>query len=112
RVKQNEPTNGRTEIVVDHRIQPPVHPPVQKKTSRYSRMVALLVGVPIVLVATVSFFARDGSINPEDVSFSVNKVTSNDIPNTVIFTYDLGNVSGDSFFIQQSWDRDRRVKID
>jgi hypothetical protein len=30
----------------------------------------------------------------------------------VVFTYDIGKLSGDSFFIQQSWDRDRRVRID
>ena len=44
--------------------------------------------------------------------FSAAKVTGNDLPNTVVFTYDVEGVTADSFFIQQSWDRNRRVRID
>jgi hypothetical protein len=44
-------------------------------------------------------------------SFTVRKTTENSIPNTVVFTYDIDRLHGDSFFIQQSWDRNRRVRI-
>jgi hypothetical protein len=47
----------------------------------------------------------------ENASFSARKNTNNDLPNTVVFSYNIDNVKGDSFFIQQSWDKNRRVRI-
>jgi hypothetical protein len=43
--------------------------------------------------------------------FSARKVTGNDVPNTVVFSYNVDSVAADSFFIQQSWDRNRRVRV-
>ena len=45
-------------------------------------------------------------------SFGIRRTTENAVPNTVVFTYDIDNIPGDSFFIQQSWDRNRRVRIE
>jgi hypothetical protein len=47
----------------------------------------------------------------ETASFSASKTTGNDIPNTVVFNYNIDDVQADSFFIQQSWDKNRRVRI-
>jgi hypothetical protein len=47
----------------------------------------------------------------EKSRFSARKVTGNDVPNTVVFSYDVDSVAADSFFIQQSWDRNRRVRV-
>jgi hypothetical protein len=44
-------------------------------------------------------------------TFSCQKSTRNDMPNTVIFNYDIDQVQADSFFIQQSWDKNRRKRI-
>ncbi|OQP41842.1 hypothetical protein A4D02_14280 [Niastella koreensis] len=44
-------------------------------------------------------------------TFSAGKVTGNDIPNTVVFNYNVDSVKADSFFIQQSWDKNRRVRV-
>lgn len=49
--------------------------------------------------------------NFKKASFSAHKNTGNDIPNTVVFNYNIDNVKADSFFIQQSWDKNRRVRI-
>jgi hypothetical protein len=38
----------------------------------------------------------------EKAGFSAVKITGNDIPNTVVFTYNIDSVTADSFFIQQS----------
>ncbi|MCF6404866.1 hypothetical protein L3C95_18345 [Chitinophaga filiformis] len=65
-----------------------------------------------LMIVSYTYFSKTDTVNEKDVSFSVRKITSNDIPNTVVFTYDVSKVDGDSFFIQQSWDRDRRVRID
>lgn len=51
-------------------------------------------------------------INADKAQFSAIKVTGNDLPNTVIFKYNIDGVVADSFFIQQSWDKNRRIKID
>jgi len=45
-------------------------------------------------------------------SFSVQKIVSQDVPANVIFRYDIDNVEGDSFFIQPSWNKKIRIKIE
>ena len=49
--------------------------------------------------------------NFDKASFTINKATKSDLPNTVIFNYNIDDVNADSFFIQQSWDKNRRVRI-
>jgi len=45
------------------------------------------------------------------VSFKTDKTVSKGVPNTVVFTYDLSQVTADSFSIQQSWDKRYREPI-
>ena len=49
--------------------------------------------------------------NPDDFTFFHHPVTEG-LPNSVVFTYDAAAAPTDSVFIQQSWDRRRRVKVD
>src|SRR5690606_25205311 len=44
-------------------------------------------------------------------TFAARKTTDHDLPNTVVFSYNVDDVKADSFFIQQSWDTGRRVRI-
>jgi hypothetical protein len=46
------------------------------------------------------------------VYFDAQKTVAAGIPNTVIFKYDVSNVVADTFYIQQSWNEDHKVKID
>ena len=78
----------------------------------YRIFIPVIAGILFVLTASLNYLLKHETIKEKDVSFSVKKTTGNDIPNTVVFTYDVAAVNGDSFFIQQSWDRDRRVKIE
>ncbi len=55
---------------------------------------------------------RPQPMDLKKAQFSMNKTTRNDLPNTVVFNYNIDDVNADSFFIQQSWDKDRRVRID
>jgi len=76
---------------------------------------ALFSGVFLVIIA-VAFWSvmttgKSGLGDIEKAKFSVKKVTGNDIPNTVVFSYNIDTVRADSFFIQQSWDKSRRVRI-
>lgn len=70
--------------------------------------------VIVVLVALSSLFflidRRQVFYDPSDVIFESKKVTTG-LPNTVVFDYDVSQVIADSFHIQQSWDRRRRVRI-
>jgi transcriptional regulator with XRE-family HTH domain len=68
--------------------------------------------VVFVIFGFFIFKSRPASIsNAEKATFSCQRSTRNDIPNTVIFTYDIDQVHADSFFIQQSWDKNRRRRI-
>jgi hypothetical protein len=74
------------------------------------------IAISFIIVAVVVFlgFARRSPSGKgyELATFSATKTTTRDIPNTVVFKYDVRHVAADSFFIQQSWDRNRRVKVD
>ena len=70
----------------------------------------------ILLLAALGLLAvirvrKPGALHAETAQFSFVKVTSNDLPNTVIFKYNIDDINADSFFIQQSWDKHRRVRI-
>lgn len=76
--------------------------------------VAALIGVVAGVVIALGFVHLSGgkAIRGADkASLSVKKTTVNDIPNTVVFNYNIDDVEADSFFIQQSWDEHRRVRI-
>lgn len=91
---------------------------------RRSRLAAGIGAVVLlVIILSWNYFSRSSSRNgaaPGSIAgiaggraavFTVRKTTANAIPNTVVFTYDIDRLPGDSFFIQQSWDRNRRVRI-
>lgn len=72
---------------------------------------ALLI-VPLIIIPGYFIFKKSNEgKNFENASFSARKTTGNDLPNTVVFRYDVDKVGADSFFIQQSWDKNRRVRI-
>jgi len=80
-----------------------LHFPVQLKWG------LLLLSIPIFGYFLLTTKSQPG--NFDKAGFSAHKNTSNDIPNTVVFNYDIDLVNADSFFIQQSWDKNRRVRI-
>ncbi|HEX6892157.1 MAG TPA: hypothetical protein VF141_15730 [Chryseolinea sp.] len=81
--------------------------------SRIKRITVVSVGVICVVIAVLFIRYAPGNSpgNFDKASFSAEKTTGNDIPNTVIFHYNIDDVKADSFFIQQSWDVNRRVRI-
>lgn len=84
--------------------------PVKKKKLTLPAILGL---VPLALILTGLYFipAEWQNNGFETASFSARKTTGNDIPNTVVFNYNIDDVQADSFFIQQSWDKNRRVRI-
>ena len=74
--------------------------------------------LPKIVVALILFFTfymlffnSSGKSNFEEVTFTSKKVVKTEVPNTVIFNYDISMIKADSFFIQQSWDSRMRGKI-
>lgn len=82
-------------------------------TSRFKRIVLTLLGLVSVVAAVpfIQFSGRASVRHADKAEFSAEKTTANDMPNTVIFHYNIDHVQADSFFIQQSWDVNRRVRI-
>jgi hypothetical protein len=67
--------------------------------------------IVIVFLGLMMTTRSSGLAHAEKAKFSARKVTGNDIPNTVVFSYNVDSVVADSFFIQQSWDKNRRVRV-
>jgi hypothetical protein len=92
--------------------------PIKKQNSYH--WVAI---VGIIIVGTISIYAlvkgksttagnkeAFGTGDTVNVLFKARKVTD-DLPNSVVFTFDASGFIADSVFIQQSWDRTRRQKV-
>ena len=86
--------------------------PAKKVKHKFSLKYLSIPGV-VIIVAGIYFFGTTKRTvrNAESATFSFRKNTSNDIPNSVVFSYNIDEVQADSFFIQQSWDVNRRVRI-
>lgn len=87
-------------------------------TSRFPRfsinrqsILSAVIAVSIIAFLSFANFLPPVSPHYEKAEFSARKTTANEMPNTVVFNYDIENVDADSFFIQQSWDVNRRVRI-
>jgi hypothetical protein len=74
---------------------------------------AALLFITIAIIVFFSFInlSTTRARGYEKAQFSAKKTTENAIPNTVIFTYNIDDVNADSFFIQQSWDKRKKVRI-
>ena len=86
---------------------------VKPPSNSIKRITVVSVGIVSVIIAVLFIRYAPGNSpgNFDKASFSAEKTTSNDIPNTVVFHYNIDDVKADSFFIQQSWDVNRRVRI-
>lgn len=86
---------------------------VTSTPSRNKKTHFLLVAIlALVFLALFWFKGIDRAASAHDgVKFSTKNSSLFHVPNTVIFHYELDGVEGDSFFIQQSWNRFRREKI-
>ncbi|WP_222982185.1 hypothetical protein [Flagellimonas meishanensis] len=86
-----------------------------KRPKRFSKMFFV---IPAVGIAVLTFFIfswakkKKELVIPENVSFSVDKTVAFNVPNSVIFSYDVAGVKADSFFIQRSWNPTHKFKID
>jgi hypothetical protein len=90
--------------------------PVQTGNSNTVFGARAYVWTAFFILATIAFWVimttgKSSLGNTGKARFSAKKVTGNDIPNTVVFSYNIDSVQADSFFIQQSWDKNRRIRV-
>jgi hypothetical protein len=109
---------AKGKIVRAQPVPPAPNPkPFVEKRQPPLRRSPLPIGAGIVVVLFIilswSYFSRSAKAGDDAgaAAFTVRKTTQNAIPNTVVFTYDVDRLRGDSFFIQQSWDKNRRVRV-
>ncbi len=96
----------------------PVKPISQpKKSYRWVAVIGVIIIGAISIYALVKGKApvvekseAKGTGDTVNVLFTARKVTD-DLPNSVVFTYDASGFNADSVFIQQSWDPTRRQKV-
>jgi hypothetical protein len=78
-------------------------------------LLSLILIIP-VLIWVISFKPKTDSkkkpIIKGPVTFDGNKTVAQGVPSTIIFNYDVSNVEADSFFLQQSWNDQEKVRLD
>jgi len=88
----------------------------KKHTSPFNRWMGLfIIGALLFIVWLIAYPRKVGSAKPlirGPVIFTGNKTVSQGVPNTVVFNYDVSNVDADSFFFQQAWNQNEKVRID
>lgn len=69
----------------------------------------------ILSIALMSFFllrnSGDHDTANDSATFSVTKVVSDKVPKNVIFSYNIDDIEGDSFFIQPTWNARIKARI-
>lgn len=91
----------------------PEIPQVPRKTRAYSK---LWLGVGLcLLIMVIAFLLKTpllGSQNATDnVQFSARQTSSQNIPNSVVFNYNIDKIEADSFHFQQSWNERTKTGI-
>jgi len=76
-------------------------------------MVAGLVvaGLLIMVLIWMSFNNKSPLLIDNSKLAFTSRMVSDELPNSVVFNYDIGDTKADSVFIQQSWDPSRREKV-
>ncbi len=85
---------------------------ISNKTIWQIGALTLLLVSASILAIRVANWPSAGVRIDGPVRFTAQKTVVSGTPATVIFNYDISDVSADSFFIQQSWNPLHRVTID
>jgi len=101
-----------------HDLAPLAAPATHEKKHRpFNKWMVLPAVIVLLVIFWLIAFRSDKPGKPKPVvkgpvTFTGNKTVSQGVPNTVIFNYDLSNVAADSFFFQQAWNDQEKVRID
>jgi hypothetical protein len=87
--------------------------PAPKKASRVLVRALTMVAVIAASAVVVLLLVKGRTPHRFDPALAVfeHREVSDDLPNSVVFDYDVSAYDADSAFIQQNWDPSRRVKV-
>ena len=92
---------------------------VQEKKRHWSfnKWMILSLAIAVAVLFWLIAFRPDKPVKNKPlvkgpVTFTGNKTVAQGVPSTIIFNYDVSNVKADSFFFQQSWNKQEKVKLD
>jgi hypothetical protein len=89
-----------------------VQEPPKQATARSKAWLGIGLGVLIIVIAFLLKTPLLGSQNTADnIQFSARQTSTLNIPNSVVFNYNIDKVDADSFHFQQSWNERTRVGI-
>jgi hypothetical protein len=84
-----------------------------KKTNRVLVRALTMIAVIAASTVVVMLLVKGRSPHRFDPALAVfeHREISDDLPNSVVFDYDVSAYDADSAFVQQNWDPNRRVKV-
>ena len=85
--------------------------PVKKRIGVALRTITALLLITGVIVFLLISYLKSPDIAVNNYSFS-SRLTTRDVPNSVVFTYNAESALTDSVFFQQSWDDSKRSALD
>ncbi|HEV8511926.1 MAG TPA: hypothetical protein VGQ59_01535 [Cyclobacteriaceae bacterium] len=92
-------------VSTEHRV-------AEKKPTTSGNLVRVSSAIILIAILFSLFFVATRKNTSSKAVFSVQKIVSQDVPANVIFNYDIDNIEGDSFYIQPSWNKKMRIKIE
>jgi len=107
-LQQSDGNNGK------HRFAP-INGKVEKATHKSNRGpgIKILAGVLLLLVGgmVLYFLPSLAPGDPSGIQFSAIPTVDLRVPNSVVFSYDVKGYRAKHFYIQQSWDPERKVEV-
>ncbi len=85
-----------------------------KKSKNLNIYLISLLATALIIAFGIFMFSREHKISLDDkenITFHYKKSVQDTIPNTVVFYYNIESIEADRFFLQQSWDKSRKVEI-
>jgi hypothetical protein len=87
-------------------------PAALNKAKRFPKYLVIVLALLLLGLIYAGFKRMNHyKIDPEDYSFSLSKIKTTGLPNSVIFTYDASQSPSDSVFIIQTWDIRRKTLV-
>ena len=94
--------------------------PLSKQFRNFRLPLITMIGLLVILLMIGAIWKLDRQattlkkpieLDVSSVKFSAQKTVVEKVPNTVLFAFDLSNITADSFFLQQSWDVRRKIQL-
>ena len=82
-----------------------------QKYKKWQWALPFLLGALIIVLITNFKTDYSSLYQPDDFEFKADKIYSEGVPNSVIFTYDAQEAKTDSIFIVQTWDISRKTLV-